>query len=143
MSELAAPAWALERLAEARVARLATAGGGEAVEPTVVPVCFVLHDGRIYSPIDGKPKTTRRLRRVRDLERNPNATLLVDHYEEDWRRLWGIQVRGRARLIAGNAAAAALEHLRACYLQYGEVSVGPEVICLEPDRFVTWRSTDP
>jgi PPOX class probable F420-dependent enzyme len=132
------PPWALALLREARVARLATASA--AGEPHVVAVCYVFDGEHVWSPIDGKPKTTRRLRRVRNLEENPRASLLVDHYEEDWRALAWVAVHGRAELVAGEAAAPALARLREKYPQYAEVEVGPEVIRLAAERIVAWTA---
>jgi PPOX class probable F420-dependent enzyme len=130
-------------LRAARVARLATADATGA--PHVVPVCFVLTDeGAVWTPIDAKPKSTRRLRRVRNLAENPRASLLVDHYEEDWRELRWIAVHGRGDLVTGEAAAPALRALRAKYPQYAEVEVGLEAIRLVPERIAVWaydRST--
>ena len=134
------PAWALRLLEEARVGRLATAD--RAGVPSLVPVCFVFADSRIYTPIDGKPKSTRRLRRVLDLEENPGAALLVDSYQEDWRQLAWVQAKGTARVIRDDEAQRALVLLRDKYPQYEEVSVGPEVICLSPDRILWWRYTE-
>ena len=136
-----APAWAWTMLRQARVARLATADASGA--PHLVPVCFVVRDGELWTPIDGKPKSTRSLRRVRNLAENPAASLLVDHYEEDWRELRWVAVHGRAELVAGVAAAAALVALAEKYPQYMEVAVGSEAIRLTPSRIVTWSAADP
>ena len=77
-------------LAEARVARLATADAGG--RPHVIPVCFIYADlgyggEAIYIALDQKPKTAEltRLRRVRNILANPQASLVVDHYDENWR----------------------------------------------------------
>jgi PPOX class probable F420-dependent enzyme len=135
---LEAPAWAWRALREGRVARLATASA--AGEPHLVPVCFVLDGGELWTPIDAKPKTTRALRRVRNLAENPRACLLVDDYEEDWRELRWVAVHGRGELVEGPAARPALDLLRAKYPQYEEVEAGPEVIHLTPERIVTWSA---
>ena len=72
------------------VARLATSDA--AGLPHVVPVVFCLREDTIYSPIDGKPKASTRLRRLKNLEDNPSASLLLDHYDSDWQRLWWIRL---------------------------------------------------
>jgi PPOX class probable F420-dependent enzyme len=123
-------------LREARVARLATADA--AGSPHLVPVCFVYDGGSLWTPLDGKPKTTRALRRVRNVAENPRACLLVDHYEEDWRELRWVAVHGRAELVSGALAVPALALLRDKYPQYQEVEAGPEAIRLEPERIVAW-----
>jgi len=136
-----APEWAWSMLREARVARLATTSAAGA--PHVVPVCFALDDsGVLWTPIDGKPKSTRALRRVRNLVENPRASLLIDHYEEDWRALRWIAVHGRAELVSGAAAAPALGLLRDKYPQYERVEVGPEAIRLRPERILAWAASD-
>ena len=52
-----------------RVAHLATADASG--RPHVVPVCFAYLDGRIYIAIDEKPKRSLRLKRLRNIEKNP------------------------------------------------------------------------
>ena len=78
-----------------RVGRLATIGNGE---PHLVPVVFVVVEGRFWIPIDGKPKTTSRLQRVRNIENNENVALLFDHYAEDWRELSWLRNDGHASI---------------------------------------------
>lgn len=131
------PAWARSALRAARSARLATAN--ERGRPSIVPVCFAYDGESIFTAIDAKPKSTRKLRRVRDLEVNPRAALLVDHYEEDWAQLWWVMARGPAALLeAGNETA--LELLRDKYPQYTKVAAGPEVIRLDVEELVAWRA---
>lgn len=52
-----------------------------------------------YSAVDGKPKTTLALQRLRNLTTNPAALLLTDHYEEDRTALWWIRLDGVGRAI--------------------------------------------
>jgi PPOX class probable F420-dependent enzyme len=87
-------------LAAARVGRLATADADG--RPAAVPVCFALLDGSVVSPLDDKPAAgdPTDLRRVRDVESNPYATVVVDRYAEDWSRLAWVQLRGTAELLA-------------------------------------------
>ena len=75
-----------ERVRDARVARLATAD--PAGRPHLVPFCFVLEGDELLSAVDAKPKSSRRLRRLENVRANPAVSVLVDHYEEDWSRLW-------------------------------------------------------
>ena len=66
-----------------------------------MPICFALEGGVLYSAVDQKPKRSRNLRRLRNLRERRWATVLVDHYEEDWSALWwggfaaGPRARGR------------------------------------------------
>ena len=135
------PAWALRLFDEARVAHLATVS--TAGRPTVVPVCLARLDDTAYLPIDGKPKTTQRLRRVRDIEADPRVTLLVDRWSEDWSRLAWVQARGTAAVVPAGDAAAALAALRAKYPQYEEVSLGDTVIAIAIEAWSWWRFAAP
>lgn len=104
-----------------RVGHLATADA--AAEPQVVPVGFALSaDGAsLYIGIDEKPKAgpAARLKRLRNIEANPQVAIVFDHYEEDWARLGWVMLRGRAEILAGGAEhAEARVLLRARYPQY-------------------------
>jgi PPOX class probable F420-dependent enzyme len=133
------PSSAEERLAAARVGRLATVteDGG----PHVVPCTFALAGDRIYTAVDAKPKRTQRLKRLANLRANPRASLLVDHYEEDWTRLWWIRVDGAAGEVEDEGERArALAALAAKYPQYRETPPGGPVIRLVAERWRTWTS---
>lgn len=59
-----------------------------------VPVVYALSpDGFVGIPVDRvKPKSSTRLQRVRNLEHDPRATLLVDHWDaDDWTQLWWVR----------------------------------------------------
>src|SRR3954468_6227883 len=81
-----------------RVARLTTTG--ENGQPYVVPVCYVFDGSDFCVALDDKPKSVQptRLKRVRNIMRNPQVALLVDTYSEDWDRLSYVLIRGEARL---------------------------------------------
>ncbi len=66
----------LDRLAAARSGHLATVRPDGS--PHVVVVTFALIDGFAVTAIDHKPKSTRRLQRIANIEANPVASLLVD-----------------------------------------------------------------
>lgn len=42
----------------------------------------------LYTAVDAKPKRSRRLRRIENARDRPDVAVLVDHYEDDWSRLW-------------------------------------------------------
>jgi len=60
----------------------------------LVPACFAIDGDRLAIPIDAvKPKGSTALGRVRNLERDPRATLLVEHWDPvDWTRLWWVHL---------------------------------------------------
>ena len=97
-----------------RVARLATVGADG--RPHVVPVCFALDGDTLYTAVDEKPKSTRRLRRLANIEANPQVEIVIDHWDEDWTRLWWIRLAGRAEIVEHDQRA--LELLQAKYSQY-------------------------
>jgi PPOX class probable F420-dependent enzyme len=129
-----------------RVAHFATADGWQ---PSLVPICFVLIGSTVYQALDGKPKRgdVMSLRRVRNVGANPNAVLLVDHYEEDWRRLWWVSLAGEARVLTrGPELARALAALRRKYPQYRDgwpLDRSAPVIALDVRRLRHWRSSSP
>jgi PPOX class probable F420-dependent enzyme len=136
-----APAWATEFLEVARVGRLATAD--RAGRPLVVPVCYAIDGGRLYSAIDAKPKRTRELRRLRNIAENPFASLVVDEYDEDWTRLRYVIVEGRADVLTdGDEFSRAIDRLVAKYPQYRRLALPRDsgtVIRVTPERLLAWR----
>lgn len=131
--------WQMELLEECRVARLGTiASGGR---PRLVPVCYAVVDGAVVMAVDEKPKRGGRLARLRDIARDPRATLLVDRYEDDWTRLAWVRIEGAAAVQErGEEHPAALEALRARYPQYGEMGLEAlPLIVVTPERVVGWR----
>jgi PPOX class probable F420-dependent enzyme len=105
------------RLAAAQVARLATTDPDG--RPHLVPIVFALEGDRLYSAVDRKPKRSQTLRRIENARARPDVTVLVDHYEDDWGRLWWIRLRGRARVLDdGEERKRALVLLAEKYPQY-------------------------
>jgi PPOX class probable F420-dependent enzyme len=127
-------------LRSARTGHLATADAKG--RPLVVPVCFVFDGQAIYSVLDAKPKTTplRQLRRVKNILANPQVSLVVDHYEEDWDKLQYILVSGDAELLeSGEKWALAIAMLREKYPQYQAMDLDQSpVIKITPVRYSPW-----
>jgi PPOX class probable F420-dependent enzyme len=125
-----------ERFAAARVGRLATVTAEG--RPHLVPCCFVLVGDTAYSAVDAKPKSTLALRRLANLRAHPQASLLVDHYAEDWTTLWWIRIDGDGRVLVGGAEhATALAALAAKYEQYRRQRPPGPVVALD---ITTWRA---
>lgn len=128
------------RFSRSPIARLATATPGGA--PHLVPVVFAVggHDV-VYTAVDAKPKTTRRLRRLTNIESNPQVSLLVDHYDDDWARLWWVRADGLAAIHAdGEAMTTGLRLLRTKYSQYQTVSLDGPVIAVTVRRWSSWHA---
>jgi PPOX class probable F420-dependent enzyme len=124
----------------ARIAHLATAD--KSGRAHVVPICFAF-DGRLfYSSIDEKPKRTapQKLKRVRNIQENPQVALVIDFYNEDWRKLAYILVRGSARvLLSGVNHRKAVKLLRRKYPQYRKMRIDRlPMILIRPKRTTSW-----
>ena len=83
---------ALRRASEADHGVLATLHRTRGAD--LVPACFALEDGWLAIPVDSvKPKGSTALGRIRNLERDARATLLVEHWDgADWSRLWWVRL---------------------------------------------------
>ena len=121
------------------VARLATVDPDG--RPHLVPIAFALVGGTLYSAVDAKPKRSRVLRRIENARERPDVTVLVDHYEGDWTRLWWVRLRGRARVLdGGDEAAQALAALIAKYEQYRETPPGLPVLAVDVEDWRAWAA---
>jgi PPOX class probable F420-dependent enzyme len=126
-------------LAAARVGRLATVrpDGG----PHVVVCCFVVEGDRVWTAVDAKPKSGAPLQRLENVRANPRASLLVDHYEEDWEQLWWVRVDGAAAVLEiGNEEERAIAALTARYPQYARARPPGPVIAIAIERITGWSA---
>ncbi|HEX5229259.1 MAG TPA: TIGR03668 family PPOX class F420-dependent oxidoreductase [Bryobacteraceae bacterium] len=134
-------------LKAARVARLATMDAEG--KPQIVPVCFAYDGEFFYTAIDRKPKRVPpdRLARLKNIASASNVALLIDHYDEDWSKLWYVLIHGKAKLLPKSAReerARATRKLRAKYPQYTREML-PEmlpddapIIRVRPERITSW-----
>jgi len=121
------------RVETARVARLATVRPDGS--PHLVAVTFALDGDTVVTAVDDKPKRTQDLQRLRNIDEHPAASLLVDHYEEDWEHLWWVRVDGVAEVIRSQTA---IDALAAKYAQYRTAPPAGPVIAIEPERWRSW-----
>lgn len=131
------------RFAQARVARLATAGADGA--PHLVPFTFALLDGdTIVSAVDHKPKRTTALRRLANIAAQPRVAALADHYDEDWSRLWWVRADGLARVVEPGQddalRAAALAALADRYAPYRAMPPTGALIVIDVERWSGWSA---
>jgi PPOX class probable F420-dependent enzyme len=134
--------WVADVLASARVGRLGTIDHNGAVR--LVPFCFAVAGDWIVSAVDHKPKRNERLARLDDIASRGIATVLVDHYEEDWTQLWWVRVRGRAtvHVDAGSPEVRdAVEALAAKYGQYRDRPPTGAVYRVALDDVTWWQAT--
>ena len=134
------PEEARSRFVDARVAHLATADA-EGI-PHIVPITFALEADRIYTAVDAKPKRSGALRRFENVAANPRVSVLVDHYDADWSRLWWARADGSASVVSSGATFEhALALLRARYPQYAETElIGPAMV-IRVARWSGWSAS--
>src|ERR671932_1741753 len=135
---------------KAKVARLATVD--IKCTPYLVPVVFVLDNDNDYYfiPIDEKTKRSRpeNLKRVRNIQENPNVALLIDEYNEDWTKLYFIMVQGKGSILGGKKLdqnemlllEKAHKLLSRKYPQYQKVGVGEYAIMIMPQKVAVWNN---
>ena len=124
---------------DARVARLATVGPDG--RPHVVPMCFALDGDTLYTAVDEKPKSTRRLRRLANIEANPRVEVVVDRWDEDWSKLWWVRLAGEARVVEHDERG--LELLQAKYAQYRDAPPGGPFVIVSIDSRTEWSAAAP
>ena len=142
---MTAPTPERRRFLDARlVAYLSTVDAAGA--PHAVPVCFALADETAYVVSGGERNRTggRLDKRLRNLARNPRASLVADHYEEDWDRVAWVRVDGPAEVFtSGGEHAAAVRLLRERYPQFDDMDLdGAPMIALRIDRVLNFGPLD-
>ena len=108
-----------------------------------MPVVFALDPAAqtVYTAVDAKPKKTQRLRRLANIENNPQASLLVDRYSDDWTQLWWVRVDGVATIHHdGEQMQTGYRLLRAKYPQYQSVPLSGPVIAVAVRRWSSWHA---
>ncbi|NDJ51667.1 MAG: TIGR03668 family PPOX class F420-dependent oxidoreductase [Chloroflexi bacterium] len=136
--------WEARFLREQPVARFATLD--EMGQPHVLPIVFVLDEHhQLFTPIDGKKKRLQdayRLRRVRNIQRNPVVGLVCDVYHDDWSQLAWVKLQGQADLLeSGGPFKLAQQLLRAKYPQYAQTALGDQLIIrIRPTKVTSWQA---
>jgi len=137
----ALPAEVADFIASARVGRLATAN--RSGQPLVVPFCYAWDGEALVSAIDAKPKRAGDLKRVRNIRENPKVSVVIDHYDEDWRRLRWVIIQGLAEILtAGSDFAAGIDLLLSKYPQYRVMELSRDsgtMIKVRPGKVLQWR----
>jgi PPOX class probable F420-dependent enzyme len=128
------------RIESASVARLATVGHGG--RPHIVPVTFALSEAALYFAVDRKPKRTADLQRLRNIEANPAVSVLVDHYEDDWTKLWWVRIDGQALVVRdGGGLEEAMALLTERYPQYRIAPPDGPAVKITIDRMSGWSAS--
>jgi nitroimidazol reductase NimA-like FMN-containing flavoprotein (pyridoxamine 5'-phosphate oxidase superfamily) len=117
-----------------RVVRVATVDPDSVVHN--VPVCPLMDRDKIYFA------TERKARKVRNIERNPNVTLVFDEYTEAWDYLRGIMIQGTGRIVNGTEFRRLRQRIYAKYPQYeSKAALGERdsvIVELKPVTKFSW-----
>jgi PPOX class probable F420-dependent enzyme len=99
----------------------------------------VLDVDTVYSAIDAKPKSTLDLRRLQNIRATRSASLLVDHYAEDWTSLWWVRVDGTGRTVdEPDERQTAVDLLATKYEQYRCAPPPGPVLAIDIDGWRMW-----
>lgn len=124
------------------VARLATADKNG--QPHVIPFCYAFDGKHFYFVVDEKPKrqTGKPLKRIRNMLENPQVSLVIDDYSDDWTQLAYVLVTGSAQLVEDESEYnAALTLLRGRYPQYRVMSLSfphNTLVRIKPQKVLAW-----
>jgi PPOX class probable F420-dependent enzyme len=131
------PTWAQRLIESARVARLGLID--DSGHPRVLPVTFAVVGDQAWTAVDQKPKRSpaAELARVRWLRHRPEATLLIDHYADDWSQLAWVQLIGRVTILTD---AEPPPQLIAKYEPYRRQPPPGPLLRLDIERTVHWRA---
>jgi PPOX class probable F420-dependent enzyme len=127
-------AW--ELLSQAKVAVLGSLNPDGTAH--LVPFTFVAvaPPRTLWSAVDEKPKQTRELRRLGNIRRDPRVTVLAQHYEADWSRLWWVRAEGRAA-IHDQPLRGLEQSITARYPSYQDQRLGPW-LAITLENLVGW-----
>jgi PPOX class probable F420-dependent enzyme len=131
-----------------RVARLATVSLDG--KPYIVPVVFVFdaYNNILFIPLDEKKKKSPRhekLRRIKNIQTNPNVAILIDRYYEDWKKLYFVMIRGTATILIkdgqDNTTINRVHRmLYKKYRQYRKTGIGNACIMIKVEKIISWSN---
>lgn len=110
------------------------------VNRTWYPSSSPLRGDLLWTAVDAKPKTSVKLRRLRNIRSNPRVSLLVDHYDSDWSALWWVRADGTAEVVDSDTdeGRRGLRLLVAKYTQYQSDPPAGPVIVVRVDAWRYW-----
>ena len=127
------------RFASSPVARLSTVRPDRG--PHVVPIVFALVGDTVFSAVDAKPKRSTNLQRLANVRADARCALLVDHYEDDSRRLWWVRADGTAEVVDEPAAHPGIRALVRRFPQYRDEPPSGPLLVVTVHRWSGWTST--
>ena len=124
------------------MARLGTADAQG--RPHVVVVTFAVDGDTVYTAVDQKPKSSRNLKRLRNVTENPRVTMLADHYSDQWDELWWVRADGLAAILDDlRQMAGPLRLLANRYWQYRDAPPAGPVLAVTVERWSGWAAGVP
>ena len=108
----------------------------------LVPACFAIVGEWLAVPIDAvKPKGSTALGRIRNLDRDPRATFLVEQWDaHDWARLWWVRLSLRRAVAPTGTGADLVAALRERYPQYRDAPF-TEILEFRIERIGGWSAS--
>ena len=111
--------------------------------PNLVPITYALVGNKLVTGVDHKPKRTTDLVRLANIRHNPHVTVLVQHYEPDWSKLWWARADGKAIIVnpGHQNHGAAAELLADRYRQYRDRPISGPIIEVDIHRWSEWSAS--
>jgi PPOX class probable F420-dependent enzyme len=79
---------------------------------------------------------------LKNIAANPAVSVLVDHYEEDWSKLWWVRVDGTAGVITDRGEAErAIDLLADKYEQHRRARPAGPVVAIHITRLSGWNGS--
>jgi len=133
------PAEALRRAGAADHGVLATLHPERGAD--LVPVCFAIVGEVVAIPIDRvKSKSTTELGRLQNLEADPRAALLLEHWDPaDWTGLWWVRLSLQRSREDSELEVSLEQALRDRYPQYREVAFA-QILTFQIQGVASWAA---
>jgi PPOX class probable F420-dependent enzyme len=103
---------------------------------------FALVEDTVYSAVDAKPKRSRDLKRLANIRADPRCALLVDHYDDDWQRLWWVRADGHGDVVdEPSVVHRGIQALVERIAQYRDDPPAGPLLVISVERWSGWAST--
>ncbi len=129
------PDWR-SRAAATTFATLATVAADG--RPHLVPIVHAVVSDVIVFAVDHKPKSDRRLARLRHIEAEPRVAVLFDERSDDWSTLWWVRADGFATIHVDRPDQGAA--LRDRHPQYRQQPPAGPWVTIEVERWSGWSA---
>lgn len=106
--------------------------------PHLVPIVHAVVGDVIVFAVDHKPKSGRRLARLRNIESEPRVAVLFDERSDDWAALWWVRADGVATIHDDPPPAADTLHER--HPQYRRDRPPGPWVTVDVDRWSGWSA---